>query len=131
MGQPSDGILPLPLQKASEQFNAHEFWECHETLEPLWLKASGPERPFFQGIIQVAAGFVHVTNCNYTGAISLLNQGLEKLMAIQNIPLFQSWIHLSAFIEDVLQAKAEIERLGPERLERFCPGHFPELTLND
>lgn len=36
-------------------FEAGEYWECHEALEPLWLAATGTEQHFFAGAIQLAA----------------------------------------------------------------------------
>jgi predicted metal-dependent hydrolase len=36
-------------------FDAGEFWESHEALEPLWLQAEGTERHFYAGVIQLAA----------------------------------------------------------------------------
>ncbi len=36
-------------------FEGGEYWECHEALEPLWLKAQGADRRFYAGIILLAA----------------------------------------------------------------------------
>jgi len=38
-------------------FNRERFFECHEVLEEAWLKASGEQRTFLQGLIQVAVAF--------------------------------------------------------------------------
>jgi predicted metal-dependent hydrolase len=38
-----------------ELFDAGEFWECHEALEPLWLAAVGEDRHLYAGVIQLAA----------------------------------------------------------------------------
>lgn len=42
-------------QKTVRLFNEQAYWECHETLEPLWLKAKEPEKSFFGGVILLAA----------------------------------------------------------------------------
>jgi hypothetical protein len=60
-------------------FNQREFFECHEVLEEIWLDETEEEKPFYQGIIQVAAGFHHYRNGNLAGTLSLLRQGVEKL----------------------------------------------------
>lgn len=122
-------LPPAEFQKASEQFNAGEFWDCHETLEPVWLKSEEPVKTFIQGVIQVAAGCVHISNCNYKGATQLLSYALEKLYKTRHIEPFQHWMNLAEFIEQAEQAKAEVERLGPEKIQQFCPGKFPEFRI--
>ena len=62
-------------------FNRGLFFECHEVLEQIWLAETPEEKPFYQGLIQVAAGFHHFQSGNLAGARSLLRQGLEKLAA--------------------------------------------------
>ena len=42
-------------QHGVELFNAGEFWECHEALEPLWMAATGLEKEFYAGVILLAA----------------------------------------------------------------------------
>jgi uncharacterized protein len=42
-------------QHGVELFNNGEFWECHEALEPLWMKAAGLEKEFYAGVILLAA----------------------------------------------------------------------------
>jgi predicted metal-dependent hydrolase len=60
-------------------FNAQKFFEAHETLEIVWLKAAGDHRTFLQGLIQVAAAFHHHTRHNPSGFRSLLEKGCAKL----------------------------------------------------
>ena len=60
-------------------FNAQQFFEAHESLEVLWLKASGNRRTFLQGLIQVAAAFHHRRHNNPAGFRSLLGKGCAKL----------------------------------------------------
>lgn len=36
-------------------FEAGEYWECHEALEPLWLEAKGLDKRFYSGVILLAA----------------------------------------------------------------------------
>ncbi|MFQ5925839.1 MAG: DUF309 domain-containing protein [Terriglobia bacterium] len=60
-------------------FNRRQFFECHEVLEEIWLAEVPEEKPFYQGLIQVAAAFHHYQKGNLAGARSLLRQGLAKL----------------------------------------------------
>jgi uncharacterized protein len=60
-------------------FNAAKFFEAHEVWEELWLKETGSEKMFLQGLIQVAAAFHHHLRGNSRGRHSLLAAGLAKL----------------------------------------------------
>ncbi|MBI4467223.1 MAG: DUF309 domain-containing protein [Acidobacteria bacterium] len=61
-------------------FNCGQFFTCHEVLEEIWLQERESEKPFYQGLIQVAAGFHHlIEKRNPPGALSLLRAGAEKL----------------------------------------------------
>jgi uncharacterized protein len=61
-----------------EEFNRGLFFECHDTLEDLWSGLRGPSRDFFQGLIQVAVAFHHVSNGNAAGAVSMIDRALGR-----------------------------------------------------
>lgn len=67
------------LYGALDEFNDGYFFESHETLEELWLVAPLPARRFFQGVIQLAAAYVHVARGEWPGAVKLLDAALAKL----------------------------------------------------
>lgn len=67
------------FRQAIDEFNAGQYFECHDTLEALWFLASGEEKRFLQGLIQVSVGFYHFFNGNPSGAISQWGKGREKL----------------------------------------------------
>ena len=52
-------------------FNTHDFFEAHEVWESLWMDCSGPERSFYQGLIQAAVALLHFGNGNVRGAVKL------------------------------------------------------------
>jgi len=60
-------------------FNTQKFFEAHEALEVVWLKAQGARKTVLQGVIQVAAAFFHRTRRNHAGFRSLLEKGCTKL----------------------------------------------------
>ena len=66
-------------EKFWQLFNAEKFFEAHEVLEALWRETTGPERDFYQGLIQVAAAFVHVQKGTPDGADQLLKKAEKKL----------------------------------------------------
>ena len=73
---------PTPSQRLREGiglFNRGEFFACHEVLEAEWLEASGDQKTFLQGLIQIAVAFYHLRRGNFVGASRLLRAGGGKL----------------------------------------------------
>lgn len=70
------------LKEGIRLFNAQKYFEAHEALEALWLKAAGDRKKFLHGLIQVAAAFHHRTHNNPEGFHSLLEKGSLKLEAL-------------------------------------------------
>jgi predicted metal-dependent hydrolase len=66
------------FRKGVEQFNEGLYFECHDTLEDLWSGIRGPARDFFQGLIQVAVAYYHLTGGNATGAESMILRALKR-----------------------------------------------------
>ncbi|MBA2632975.1 MAG: DUF309 domain-containing protein [Chloroflexi bacterium] len=60
-------------------FNGARYWHAHEAWETLWRAAPDEERDFYQGLVQVAAGLLHLQRRNMRGARNKLAEGLEKL----------------------------------------------------
>lgn len=48
------GQVEDSLEEGIECFNQGEFFQCHEVLEAVWVGEKGPDRLFYQGLIQVA-----------------------------------------------------------------------------
>ena len=69
------------LLQGIDLFNNQKFFACHEVLEEAWLEASGGEKTFLQGLIQIAVALHHLGNENRLGARRLLVAGIEKLSA--------------------------------------------------
>jgi predicted metal-dependent hydrolase len=67
------------LQKGIDEFNQGLFFECHETLEEIWQEDHGEDRLFYQGIIQIAAGYFKWQQGVPAGALKLWRTGLEKI----------------------------------------------------
>ena len=60
-------------------FNGVRYWYAHEAWETLWRAAPDEDRDFYQGLIQIAAGLLHLQRRNMRGARNKLREGLEKL----------------------------------------------------
>lgn len=101
-----EGRFDPRFLKGIEEFNRGEFFECHETLEEIWLEEHGEDREFYQGIIQIAAGYLKWEAGVLRGAIKLWRSGLAKL---ESYPPKYLGIDLATFVEGVRKNLAEIE----------------------
>jgi hypothetical protein len=77
---------PLPADEADELFrrgvalfSGVRYWHAHEAWETLWRAAPDEERDFYQGLIQVAAGLLHLQRRNMRGARNKLREGVDRL----------------------------------------------------
>ena len=109
-----------------EQYNAGYYFEAHETLEELWLPSPWPVRPFLQGIIQLAAGFVHLMRHEYPGTVRLLARAIEKLDAA---PDDYMGIDSAQLVADARRAYLEIEALGPDRFQEWDRRGVPKIAF--
>ena len=109
-----------------EQFNHGYFFEAHETLEELWLPSPWPIRPFLQGIIQLAAGFVHLMRHEYPGTVKLLARGIEKIEAAPSDFMGIDAKQLAAGARDAHDALVE---LGPERFREWDRRGIPKISI--
>ena len=86
---------PGQLLLAIRQFNKREWYECHETIEELWLDETGEMRNFLQGTLQISVALLHWRNGNHGGAVSLLESGVKYLKCVSDVCL---WVDVLALI---------------------------------
>ena len=93
-----------------ECFNRGLFYEAHDVLEELWLpNRTGPNGPFYKGLIQLAGAFVHLEKGRLQPAASLLRLARANL---QKYPA----VHERLDVNDLLAMIAGwLERLDPDR----------------
>lgn len=115
---------PGQLLLAIRQFNAGQWYECHETLEDLWIGEGGEAREFFQGILQVAVALLHWRNGNYGGAISVLTSGVQHLSHVSDACM---WVDVAGLIADANRVREALEELGRERMSELDPSYIPLL----
>lgn len=104
---PEGDMREEQFKRGIEEFNSGYFFECHDTLEELWMETIGNDRLFLQGLIQVSVGFYHLFNRNYRGAASQFTKGLKKLE--QYCPAHHG-IELEQFMEQVREWRSLVER---------------------
>jgi len=96
-------------------FNQQKYFEAHEVLEALWRKDDGESRHFYQGLIQIAAVFVHLQRGNKEGAFILFQKARKHL---EGYPPFYMGLSLSNLLRDV-----------PDSIEQCVSGYKIEVTL--
>ena len=67
------------ISLAIKAFNDEKYWSSHELLEGVWKSALGEEKRTLNGIILVAAAFVHDEKAETEICISILRRALTKL----------------------------------------------------
>src|SRR3989442_7450295 len=70
----------MSLERGIEVFNQGLYWEAHEAWEDAWTPdRHGPDRGFYKGLIQVAAGCLHYRRRNRRGAVNKWRSGADYL----------------------------------------------------
>lgn len=75
--QPEKELLAIRIY--FDLFNRGQYYECHDVMEEIWMETPGPERRFFQGLLQCAVALHHLGNGNPQGARILYQEGTRKL----------------------------------------------------
>lgn len=111
---------PSPaLLHGIEQFNHREYFECHETLEGIWIKEQRPIRTLYKGILQVGVGCYHLLRNNYRGATIKLDSGARYLEPFA--PRCMG-VDVARLIADARALHRTLTTLGPD--------HFREIDLS-
>lgn len=88
-GGRAKAFRPLParkrtaaLDRALRAYGRGDFFEAHELLEPAWMGTDDPaERALHQGLIKLAAAYVHAVRGNSRGIAKNLAGARERLAA--------------------------------------------------
>lgn len=74
------GAEPDGYRAYFERFNAGEYFDAHEVLEPCWLRVRGqPLADFYKALIQLAGAWVHLKKQRHAPATRLLDRAAELL----------------------------------------------------
>jgi hypothetical protein len=118
---------PFPeLLVGVRQFNAGEYFACHETLEELWLAERGAMRRLYQGVLQVGVGLYHLQRGNEQGALILLARGIALLRPFAPFCLGIDVAALVCGAEEVLRT---LKTLGLQRTQALASGLFPRIRV--
>jgi len=67
------------LREGIRLFNEQQFFECHEILEPYFQETEAPNKPFLEGLIQLAAAFrLYREFGEIKGPVRMVHQALVR-----------------------------------------------------
>jgi predicted metal-dependent hydrolase len=115
---------PPGLLRGIEEFNRREFFECHETIEAVWMVEPRPIRLLYQGILQVGVALYHVQQGNWRGAMKVLTRATPKLGHFEPACM---GVDVSRLLADAQHIRQHLIHLGPERIDEFDPALFPTI----
>lgn len=117
---------PPELLAGIQEFNAGLYFECHETLEELWIARSGPERWLYQGILQVGVSLHHLRRGNWAGAVNLMERGLHLLSAY---PARCQGVQVDALRRSSEQVLRYLTSEGRKGVDRFDWDLAPKIEI--
>ena len=107
-------------------FNREEFYDCHDTIEEIWLQESSDEQPFLQGLIQSAVAFHHYQHGKLGAARSMLSLAIEKL---EGFPETHHQVLLKEFLEGLSAWKTGLDQAISLKTETSIPDTYPRIRL--
>jgi predicted metal-dependent hydrolase len=121
VGSDCEGELHPRALEGIELMNAGRYFEAHEALEAAWRDERASIRELYQGILEAAVVYLHVTRRNYAGALKVYGRSLKWLRAW---PETCRGVQVEQLRRDLGAVIAEVERLGEEHLDEFDAGLF-------
>ncbi len=126
---------PLPaaaraaaLTEGLDAYEHGDWFEAHERLEPAWMGTDDPaERAALQGLIKLAAAYVHGVRGNPAGIVKNLDGARARLLEASDAGTSVAELDLPRLIADVdlrladLAAHPDGPTLGPPVLHRSIP----------
>ena len=119
---------PPGLRKGIEEFNQGAFFECHETLEELWVAESRPIRHLYQGILQIGVAFYHLRADHFRPVVTLLTRGSKYLEPFAPVCM---GVDVTGLLRGAARCLAQVQALGAERLHEFDWSLVPEIGIGD
>jgi uncharacterized protein len=70
---------PSKFLEGIGQFKQGDYFDCHVTLEEIWMHEQGKIRDLYKGILQIGVAIYHAKRSNLKGALRLVSSGMELL----------------------------------------------------
>lgn len=113
-----DGQLSDLAREGVNLFDRGAYFDAHEALEHAWMAETGPVRELYRGLLQVAVAYLQITRGNYRGAVKMF---MRMRQWLDPLPARCRGVDVERLRANALAARAELERLGPDRMAEFDP----------
>lgn len=109
---------PLPPLAAAglQAFNRGAYYQQHDLFEELWVATEGPVRDLYRAILQVGVAYYQLERGNFRGALKMLQRSVQWLYPL---PDTCQGLDVAALRRDSYAVRAELQRLGADRLSEF------------
>jgi predicted metal-dependent hydrolase len=128
MSDDCNDALPPKVLEGLRLFNKKQFFESHEELEDAWRDEKGSIRTLYQGVLQAAVVYFHITRGNYEGAVKLHERCLKLL---KDYPDVCRGIRVGKLKRDLDGVIQEVQRLGRESISEFDRSLFKDVEWNE
>lgn len=93
------------MEEGIRLFNEQKYWECHESLEEIWLEdRTDNARYIYWAVIQVAAACIHYRDGKLIGAQGMILKAKEKFKKAHDLHVLTpvvdklKWAELEALV---------------------------------
>jgi hypothetical protein len=114
--------LPDAFLHGLDLLNRGDYFEAHEAIEAAWRAEPGGIRQLYQGILQVAVVYHHVTRHNYYGARKVISRAISNLTPFREIVMFD----ILEIISNLKTIDSRLLMIGSNKSETINP----ELLLH-
>ena len=105
------------MEEGVRLFNDQMYWECHESLEDVWMEDRNDQaRTVSWAVIQVAAACIHYRDHKIIGAQGMILKAKEKFRRCHDLhiltPLvlkYLDWQELEALVMKIPDKEAKLE----------------------
>jgi predicted metal-dependent hydrolase len=111
-----NGTLHPKAKEGIELFNQGKFFDAHEELESAWREETEDIRDLYQGILQIAVTYLHITRGNYDGAVKVYGRGMKHLSGWPDVC---RGVYVEKLRQDADAAMKELQRLGSDHIQDF------------
>jgi predicted metal-dependent hydrolase len=116
-------FMDARLREGIELFNQGRFFDCHEVLEGLYLETEDANKPFLEGLIQLAAAFRMF--CDFgevKGAVRMIYQALIRFENYQ--PAF-----LRVRVQDLCTAAEAWAKAAERSKDKPSASSIPKIQI--
>jgi hypothetical protein len=105
-------IYPRGYLEGIEHFNAGRYYDAHEVWEEIWLRSQGPEKLFYQMLIQAAVGLHHYQRANSRGVRGMYKAVSERLTRLpstfNSLDLVDFSCQYASFFKTLIESEEEL-----------------------